>query len=122
MTETIKLQTKYFGEIEYADKDVVRFPDGLFGFEEEQAFLLLPFDGSGGGGNRAQKQGQGAEQGKESFFHGISLHLADSSYCSTPGRVLQGPADWTGEEKSDIIGMVDLSPPKTGYQNDKGER
>ena len=49
MTETIKLQTKYFGEIEYADKDVVRFPDGLFGFEEERGFLLLPFDGSGGG-------------------------------------------------------------------------
>lgn len=49
MTGTLKLQTKYFGEIEYEAKDVVHFPDGLFGFEEERGFLLLPFDGSGGG-------------------------------------------------------------------------
>ena len=49
MTEMLKLQTKYFGEIEYEEKDVVRFPAGIIGFEEEQAFLLLPFDGSGGG-------------------------------------------------------------------------
>ena len=28
---------------------MVRFPAGIIGFEEEQAFLLLPFDGSGGG-------------------------------------------------------------------------
>ena len=49
MTEMLKLETKYFGEIEYEAEDVVRFPEGLFGFEEEQGFLLLPFDGSGGG-------------------------------------------------------------------------
>lgn len=49
MTEMLKLQTKYFGEIEYEAKDVIRFPAGIIGFEEEQAFLLLPFDGGGGG-------------------------------------------------------------------------
>ena len=49
MTETLKLQTKYFGEIEYEAKDVIHFPAGIIGFEEEQAFLLLPFEGSGGG-------------------------------------------------------------------------
>nr|WP_325212084.1 flagellar assembly protein FliW [uncultured Oscillibacter sp.] len=47
MTETLKLQTKYFGEIEYDAGDVVRFPEGLFGFEEEQGFLFLPFEGGG---------------------------------------------------------------------------
>ena len=49
MTEMLKLQSKYFGEIEYEAKDVIRFPAGIIGFEEEQAFLLLPFEGSGGG-------------------------------------------------------------------------
>lgn len=49
MTKMQKLQTKYFGEVEYEDKDVVHFPAGIFGFEEEKAFLLLPFEGSGGG-------------------------------------------------------------------------
>ena len=49
MTEMLKLQTKYFGEVEYEAKDVIRFPAGIIGFEEEQAFLLLPFEGSGGG-------------------------------------------------------------------------
>ena len=47
MTETLKLQTKYFGEIEYEAGDVIHFPEGLFGFEEERGFLLLPFDGGG---------------------------------------------------------------------------
>jgi len=48
MTEVLKLQSKYFGEIEYEAGDVLRFPAGLFGFEEEREFLLLPFEGSGG--------------------------------------------------------------------------
>lgn len=44
----MKLKTKYFGEIEYRQEDVIRFPQGLFGFEEDRAFLLLPFSGSAG--------------------------------------------------------------------------
>jgi len=48
MTEALKLQSKYFGEVEYEAGDVLRFPAGLFGFEEEREFLLLPFEGSGG--------------------------------------------------------------------------
>lgn len=47
MMEIRKLQTKYFGEVEYEAGDVIHFPEGLFGFEEEQGFLLLPFDGGG---------------------------------------------------------------------------
>lgn len=47
MTDMKKLQTKYFGEIEYEAGDVLHFPEGLFGFEEEQGFLLLPFEGGG---------------------------------------------------------------------------
>ena len=38
----MKLQSKYFGEIEYLDEDVLSFPAGLFGFEEEHRFLLPP--------------------------------------------------------------------------------
>ena len=44
----MKLQTKYFGEIDYVEDDILTFPSGLFGFEEEHQFLLLPFDGSVG--------------------------------------------------------------------------
>ena len=45
---TAELQSKYFGNVEYEEKDVIRFPAGLFGFDEEHAFLLLPFEGGGG--------------------------------------------------------------------------
>lgn len=45
----MKLQTRYFGEIEYEPSEAFTFPAGLFGFEEEHSFLLLPFEGSGGG-------------------------------------------------------------------------
>ena len=44
----MKLQTKYFGQIDYEAGDIVTFPSGLFGFEEEHQFLLLPFEGSAG--------------------------------------------------------------------------
>jgi len=43
----LKTQTKYFGEIDYSEEDVLTFPKGMFGFEEERAFLLLPFSGDG---------------------------------------------------------------------------
>lgn len=42
----MKIQTKYFGEIEYDHDDVVTFPVGMFGFEYEHEFLLIPFEGS----------------------------------------------------------------------------
>ena len=44
----MKLQTKYFGEIEYDADDIFSFPNGLYGFEDEHEFLLIPFDGSQG--------------------------------------------------------------------------
>ena len=44
----MRLQTKYFGEIDCPEEEVLRFPEGLFGFEEEKEFYLLPFEGSGG--------------------------------------------------------------------------
>lgn len=43
----LKAQTKYFGEIEYSEDMVLTLPDGLFGFENERSFLLLPFSGEG---------------------------------------------------------------------------
>ena len=44
----MKLQTKYFGEIDYEAGDVITFPVGPFSFEEEHEFLLLPFEGGAG--------------------------------------------------------------------------
>lgn len=44
----MRLQTKYFGEIDCPEEEVLRFPEGLFGFEEEKVFYLLPFEGGGG--------------------------------------------------------------------------
>ena len=42
------LQTKYFGEIDCPEEHVLHFTGGLFGFENEKRFALLPFEGSGG--------------------------------------------------------------------------
>ena len=44
----MKLQTKYFGEIEYDADDLLTFPSGLYGFDDEHEFLLIPFEGSEG--------------------------------------------------------------------------
>lgn len=39
----MRLQTKYFGEIEIPESSFISFQEGLFGFEEEKKFALLPF-------------------------------------------------------------------------------
>lgn len=44
----MRLKTKYFGEIECREEDKLHFPAGLFGFEEEKEFFLLPFEGGEG--------------------------------------------------------------------------
>ena len=44
----MQLDTKYFGRITYSPEEVLEFPNGLFGFESEKRFLLLPFSGSQG--------------------------------------------------------------------------
>ncbi len=44
----MKLRSKYFHDIDYEPEDIIHFPNGLFGFEEEHEFLLLPFEGSDG--------------------------------------------------------------------------
>lgn len=43
----MKTQTKYFGEIDYTKEELLTFRKGLFGFEDEQSFLLLPFSDAG---------------------------------------------------------------------------
>ncbi len=43
----MKTLTKYFGEVEYTKDELLTFSKGLFGFEDEQAFLLLPFSDAG---------------------------------------------------------------------------
>ncbi len=43
----MKTLTKYFGELDYTSEELLTFPAGLFGFEDEQSFLLLPFSTEG---------------------------------------------------------------------------
>ncbi|MBQ9493768.1 MAG: flagellar assembly protein FliW [Oscillibacter sp.] len=43
----MKINTKYFGEIAYEQDELLTFPKGLYGFEDEQSFLLLPFAENG---------------------------------------------------------------------------
>ncbi|QSS99614.1 flagellar assembly protein FliW [Pontibacillus sp. ALD_SL1] len=43
----MNIQTKYFGEVEVKQEDVVYFPNGLPGFEREMEFVILPVDESG---------------------------------------------------------------------------
>ena len=44
----MQLNTKYFGQITCTEDQVLHFPTGIFGFEQEHHFVLLPFSGSNG--------------------------------------------------------------------------
>jgi len=43
----LKIESKYFGQVEYEPEELLIFPRGLFGFEDEREFLLIPFQGEG---------------------------------------------------------------------------
>lgn len=43
----MKIQTKYCGEMTYTTDELIRFPDGLFGFEGEHEFLLIRLEDDG---------------------------------------------------------------------------
>ena len=40
----MKYQSTRFGEFEVTDNQILNCPDGLYGFEQETQFALLPFD------------------------------------------------------------------------------
>ncbi len=44
----MQLQTKYFGVIDCPKEHILQFERGLFGFEDEKTFCLLPFQGGEG--------------------------------------------------------------------------
>lgn len=37
------IDTKYFGQVQFDKEETILFPEGLFGFEDENEFLLIPF-------------------------------------------------------------------------------
>jgi flagellar assembly factor FliW len=39
----MEIKTRYFGEIEVNEKEVVQFVQGIPGFKDEQEFVVLPF-------------------------------------------------------------------------------
>ena len=39
----MKLDTSRFGTLEISEKEIIYFPEGLYGFEKETEFTLLPF-------------------------------------------------------------------------------
>ena len=43
----MKINTKYHGELEIAEQEVVEFPKGIPGFLDEKQFVLVPFSEDG---------------------------------------------------------------------------
>ena len=40
----MKVETSRFSTLDISEKEIVRFPEGLYGFEKETEFTLLPFN------------------------------------------------------------------------------
>lgn len=40
----MKIATKFLGEVEISNQDILKFEHGLLGLEEEREFVLLPID------------------------------------------------------------------------------
>ncbi len=37
----MKITTDYIGEIEYLEEEIIKFPDGIFGFEDQKNFVVV---------------------------------------------------------------------------------
>jgi len=44
----MKIETKYFGELELEEKDIIDFPKGLLGFEDVRQYIIIDNPDSGG--------------------------------------------------------------------------
>ncbi|PJI09823.1 MULTISPECIES: flagellar assembly protein FliW [Clostridium] len=42
----MKLHSKYYGDIEYNDSDIITFSKGLPGFKKLTKFIIVPFEGN----------------------------------------------------------------------------
>ena len=40
----MKVETSRFGTLDISEEEIIRFPEGLYGFEKETEFTLLPFN------------------------------------------------------------------------------
>lgn len=40
----MNIETKFFGDIEIGDEDILNFPDGIFGFEDERRYVLIDIE------------------------------------------------------------------------------
>jgi flagellar assembly factor FliW len=40
----MKVETSRFGTLEISENEIIKFPEGLYGFEKETDFILLPFN------------------------------------------------------------------------------
>ncbi len=40
----MKVETSRFGTLEISENEIIKFPEGLYGFEKETDFTLLPFN------------------------------------------------------------------------------
>ena len=40
----MKIETKYFGEMELLEDEIVHFPQGIFGFEDNKSFVIIRFE------------------------------------------------------------------------------
>jgi flagellar assembly factor FliW len=43
----MRIKTKYFGEVDVKEEEIIHFPQGIPGFLEEKEFVLLSFEESG---------------------------------------------------------------------------
>lgn len=39
----MKIETRYFGEVEFEEKDIIKFPTGIVGFIEYEKYILINF-------------------------------------------------------------------------------
>lgn len=85
----MKINTRKFGEVEFTDDKIIRFQNGLFGFEDQTEYLFIKLD--------------------DNLFYWLnSIKNPSIAFPLLSVRVID--ETYPEEEKSETFGIVTLNP------------
>jgi flagellar assembly factor FliW len=70
----MKINTRYFGDVEFSENDVINFPVGIVGFEQFDKYILIKFDED----NNAMFCLQGIDDGAPVFIVFNPFEIVDN--------------------------------------------
>ena len=102
----MKINTKYFGDVEFEESDVINFPTGIFGFEQFSKYILIRFDDD----NHTMFCLQGIEEGAPVFIVFNPFEIVDD-YAPELTENDKADIECTNEDSAEYYVIANVTQP-----------